>query len=174
MKSKPAKAKTVAKREPPKPVAKKPAAKAAPKLAPAKPAAAKATPAKTGKVAAIAKAAKPVAVKTAPKPPAKPKAPPKPPPISLKKKDLQHFRDLLDGLPTEVVKLDDQGGGLVDLGEVVQDFIDADDQVGVGGRGDAVVAEGQAAVIATALVVVTVMKAELPKMAPSGVPIMMA
>jgi DnaK suppressor protein len=126
MKSKPAKAKTVAKREPPKPVAKKPAAKAAPKLAPAKPAAAKAAPAKTSKVAAIAKTAKPVAVKAAPKPPAKPKAPPKPPPISLKKKDLQHFRELLVKKRQELMRAYSisKGDSQSDLDNGTEDYVD--------------------------------------------------
>src|SRR6188474_610827 len=126
MKSKPAKAKTVAKREPPKPVAKKPAAKAAPKLASAKPAAAKAAPAKTAKVAAIAKAAKPAAVKAAPKPPAKPKAPPKPPPISLKKKDLQHFRELLVKKRQELMRAYSisKGDSQSDLDNGTEDYVD--------------------------------------------------
>ncbi|HJQ98115.1 MAG TPA: TraR/DksA family transcriptional regulator [Candidatus Polarisedimenticolaceae bacterium] len=126
MKSKPAKAKTVAKREPPKPVAKKPAAKAAPKLAPAKPAAAKAAPAKTSKVAAIAKTAKTVAVKAAPKPPPKPKAPPKPPPISLKKKDLQHFRELLVKKRQELMRAYSisKGDSQSDLDNGTEDYVD--------------------------------------------------
>ncbi|HVQ34689.1 MAG TPA: TraR/DksA family transcriptional regulator [Candidatus Bathyarchaeia archaeon] len=121
MKSKPAKAKTVAKREPPKPVAKKPAAKAAPKLA-----SAKAAPAKTSKVAAIAKSAKPVAVKAAPKPPPKPKAPPKPPPISLKRKDFAHFRELLVKKRQELMRAYSisKGDSQSDLDNGTEDYVD--------------------------------------------------
>ena len=122
MKSKPAKAKTAVKREPPKPVAKKTAPKAAPKLAPAKPVAAK----KATKVAAIAKSAKPAAKAPAPKPPAKPKAPPKPPPISLKRKDLQHFRELLVKKRQELMRAYSisKGDSQSDLDNGTEDYVD--------------------------------------------------
>ena len=124
MKSKPAKAKTAVKREPPKPVAKKPVAKAAPKLAPAKPVVAKPVAAKKAtKVAAIAKSAKPAA-KVAPPP--KPKAPPKPPPISLKRKDLQHFRELLVKKRHELMRAYSisKGDSQSDLDNGTEDYVD--------------------------------------------------
>jgi len=122
MKSKPAKAKTAVKREPPKPVAKKPVAKAAPKLAKAPPVTAK----KATKVATIAKSAKPAAKAPAPKPPAKPKAPPKPPPISLKRKDLQHFRELLVKKRQELMRAYSisKGDSQSDLDNGTEDYVD--------------------------------------------------
>jgi DnaK suppressor protein len=122
MKSKPAKAKTAVKREPPKPVAKKPVPKAAPKLAKALPVTAK----KATKVATIAKSAKPAAKAPAPKPPAKPKAPPKPPPISLKRKDLQHFRELLVKKRQELMRAYSisKGDSQSDLDNGTEDYVD--------------------------------------------------
>ena len=131
MKSKPAKAKTVAKREPPKPVAKKPVVKAAPKLASAKPAAAKPALAKPDakkptKVAAIAKSAKPGKAIVAAKPAPKPKAPPKPPPISLKRKDLEHFRELLVKKRQELMRAYSisKGDSQSDLDNGTEDYVD--------------------------------------------------
>ena len=116
MKSKPAKAKTVAKREPPKPVAKKAAAKPA-----AKSAAPKAAPKKTVKLAAVAKAATKAA-----KPAPKPKAPPKPPPISLKRKDLLHFRELLVKKKQDLMRAYSisKGDSQSDLDNGTEDYVD--------------------------------------------------
>ena len=116
MKPKPAKAKTVAKREPPKPVAKKLAAKPAVKAAAPKPA-----PKKAVKLAAVAKAAKVVA-----KPAPKPKAPPKPPPISLKRKDLAHFRELLLKKKQELMRAYSisKGDSQSDLDNGTEDYVD--------------------------------------------------
>lgn len=116
MKSKPAKAKTAAKREPPKPVAKKAAAKPAAKAAAPKPA-----PKKTTKLAAVAKAA-PKASKPAPKP----KAPPKPPPISLKRKDLLHFRELLLKKKQDLMRAYSisKGDSQSDLDNGTEDYVD--------------------------------------------------
>jgi DnaK suppressor protein len=125
MKSKPAKAKTVAKREPPKPVAKKAAAKAAPKLTAAKTAPPKPVVKKAPKVAAIAKSTKPAA-KLVPKAPVKPKAPPKPPPISLKRKDLAHFRELLVKKRQELMRAYSisKGDSQSDLDNGTEDYVD--------------------------------------------------
>jgi len=120
MKPKTAKAKTVAKREPPKPVAKKAAAKPAVKAAAPKPA-----PKKAVKLAAVAKAA-PKAAKVVAKPAPKPKAPPKPPPISLKRKDLAHFRELLQKKKQELMRAYSisKGDSQSDLDNGTEDYVD--------------------------------------------------
>lgn len=125
MKSKPAKAKTAVKREPPKPVAKKAAAKPAAKVAPPKAAPAKPAPKKSTKLAAVAKAA-PKAQKAVLKAAPKPKAPPKPPPISLKRKDLQHFRELLVKKRQELMRAYSisKGDSQSDLDNGTEDYVD--------------------------------------------------
>ena len=124
MKSKPAKAKTAVKREPPKPVAKKTAAKPAAKVAPPKAAPAKPAPKKSTKLAAVAKAA-PKAPKAVLKAAPKPK-PPKPPPISLKRKDLQHFRELLVKKRQELMRAYSisKGDSQSDLDNGTEDYVD--------------------------------------------------
>ena len=124
MKSKPAKAKPVAKREPVKAVAKKP--KAAPVAKPvAAKAVAKTVEKKPGKPASVAKAAKPAA-KAAAKPAPKPKPPPKPPPISLKKKDLAYFREMLVHKRQDLMRAYSisKGDSQSDLDNGTEDYVD--------------------------------------------------